>query len=295
MNARFLPFKWLLSSLLLVSHLAWSANDKAFFYEVQGESSSLYLFGSVHLADDSFYPLRAEVEQAFAASDRLVVEVNPLTIDSATVQAIAEMGYYPPGENLADHLGADQLEFIKSLAASFGIPDAMFLRMRAGMVLLTVQQIQLQQMGYEPSKGIDVHFLVPAMSQQKPVVELETVLEQMELLMNLGTEEQVVKAIKQQLEQGDEYIAELFSLWKQGDETKMEKLLISDELDKHPEYLPIYNKLFFNRNTTMSRSLDALLHSEPGISFVVVGAGHLLGETGIVEQLRAKGYRITRR
>ncbi len=47
---------------------------------------------------------------------------------------------------------------------------------------------------------------------------------------------------------------------------------------------PLYYKLFDSRNNDMTRKVAALLDSG-GTWFVVVGAGHLVGGTGIVRQL----------
>ena len=55
---------------LFVFTYAHAENDKAFFWQVtSGQDTSnmttVYLMGSIHFADKSFYPLRPEIEQAF--------------------------------------------------------------------------------------------------------------------------------------------------------------------------------------------------------------------------------------
>ena len=79
--------KWLLPVLyFFFCSYAVAGNDKAFFWQVtsgQPESgqTTVYLMGSIHFADQSFYPLRSEIEQAFDRSDYLAVELDVNALD----------------------------------------------------------------------------------------------------------------------------------------------------------------------------------------------------------------------
>ena len=44
-------------------------------WEVESNGNTVYLVGSMHIADDSFYP-RPEFEEAFAEADYLGVEID---------------------------------------------------------------------------------------------------------------------------------------------------------------------------------------------------------------------------
>ena len=62
--------------------------------------------------------------------------------------------------------------------------------------------------------------------------------------------------------------------------------------DKTPE---TYRRLNLDRNRAWMGKLDAMLARGRGEDvLVVVGALHLLGPDGVVEQLRARGHRVTR-
>ena len=54
---------------------------------------------------------------------------------------------------------------------------------------------------------------------------------------------------------------------------------------------PLHYKLFDSRNNDMTRKVAAMLDSG-GTWFVVVGAGHLVGDTGIVQQLADSGRQL---
>jgi uncharacterized protein YbaP (TraB family) len=55
----------------------------------------------------------------------------------------------------------------------------------------------------------------------------------------------------------------------------------------------MYETLFVQRNAAWMDTLMAELEGS-GVDFVAVGAGHLLGEHGLVAQLRARGVRVER-
>ncbi|HER2167769.1 TPA: TraB/GumN family protein, partial [Streptococcus pyogenes] len=49
---------------------------RGFMWEVESNGNTVYLVGSMHIADESFYPLRKEFEEAFAEADYLGVEID---------------------------------------------------------------------------------------------------------------------------------------------------------------------------------------------------------------------------
>ena len=72
-----------------------------------------------------------------------------------------------------------------------------------------------------------------------------------------------------------------------------------DQVDKEVDGLPekaaaeMRERLYDVRNREMAGKVIAMLAgADP--TFIAVGAGHLLGDTGIVELLRRKGYAIRR-
>jgi uncharacterized protein len=53
----------------------------------------------------------------------------------------------------------------------------------------------------------------------------------------------------------------------------------------------LMTKLFDDRNTAMTAKIERFLQT-PKIYFVAVGAGHLVGNQGILSQLRRKNFRV---
>ena len=88
-------------------------------------------------------------------------------------------------------------------------------------------------------------------------------------------------------------MADMVRYWKTGDKEKMNKMLFEDALNEYPAFSAIYDSLFYERNHQMVSKIDEMLKQQ-GSYFVVVGSGHLIGEKGIVNALKEKGYKIKR-
>ena len=73
-----------------------------------------------------------------------------------------------------------------------------------------------------------------------------------------------------------------------GNETVMEKLMITDQLKEYPEFKDIMKRLIDDRNVTMAINIEQMLNDDKNY-FVVVGVGHLIGKKGIVSLLQKKG------
>ena len=78
--------------------------------------------------------------------------------------------------------------------------------------------------------------------------------------------------------------------WRRGDAAALSKLVIEDELAKHPEYRVLHERLFDERNREMTDKIVAL-QRQGGTYFVVVGAGHLVGQEGVIALLERRGQR----
>jgi len=59
-------------------------------------------------------------------------------------------------------------------------------------------------------------------------------------------------------------------------------------------YPQLYKRINTDRNDAWVPKLEQQLKAGQGGTLVVVGTLHLLGEDGVVEKLRAKGYQVER-
>ena len=60
---------------------------------------------------------------------------------------------------------------------------------------------------------------------------------------------------------------------------------------EQPGAKEMYTALFDDRNINMTRQISENIKAAKSL-FVVVGAGHIIGEKGIVELLRKEGFKL---
>lgn len=281
-------------------------NDNAFFWKVTpGQCSAkqepysqtvVYLMGSIHFADSSFYPIRAEIEQAFSRADTLVVELNINKIDSSTYrQLMAQKGSYKNGETIKEFISEQTWQQLRQRLQQLNIPYDAVKHYKPGVLVLTLMASQVVQMGFLPELGIDVHFLNKASlpGQLKNIVELETLEQQLNVFLNIPDADLLLQESLRSMDEAEWQMADIVRYWKTGDEDKMNKLLFEDALIEFPTFSAIYDSLIYQRNQQMLVKIENMLQ-QPGNYFVVVGSGHLIGDKGIVSALKQQGYSVER-
>ena len=80
----------------------------------------------------------------------------------------------------------------------------------------------------------------------------------------------------------------MLEAWKAGDGGAMHDLFRAS-LAEEPRAAPLYEALVTRRNAAMADVIDALTETWDRL-FVVVGAGHLVGDNGVVGLLKRRGY-----
>ncbi len=277
---------------------AHAANDKAFFWQVTSDTATVYLLGSIHFADKSFYPLRQEIENAFSRCEYLVVELDVNKVDAEIYNSLlSQKGVYKDGKTIKDVISNETWLRLQKRLDQLNINYDVIKNYRPGVLVLTLTAMQVMHMGFDPQLGIDVHFLLEATRQAKNIIELETLEQQINLFLNIPDDELLLKESLYSLDESELMMANMVSYWKQGDETQMNKLLFEDAIEDYPAFSEIYDRLFYERNEQMTLKIDAMLKQKAAgktFYFVVVGAGHLIGEKGIVNSLKEKGYDLKR-
>ena len=269
-------------------------NDRGLFWQVKSDNATVYLLGSIHYADESFYPLREEIERAFFSSDHLVVEIN---IDEQKAmryrELIRQKGSYQGDRTIRDEISEETYRQLEYRLNRLGMPMHMVHKQKPGVLVLTLTAVQVMNMGLMPDLGIDAYFLRSASKINKNIIELETVDEQLDVFLNITDGDLLLREALFSLNEADMLMMDMIFCWKKGDEACLEGILFEDALSSYPSFVSIYDILFFKRNEDMANDIKTFLGSE-GTYFVVIGAGHLVGDKGIPKLLKKSGYKVRR-
>ncbi|WGL16762.1 TraB/GumN family protein [Microbulbifer bruguierae] len=279
--------------LLLVFCQAQAANDKGLLLEASKEGRTVYLLGSIHLADKSFYPLRPAIEEAYKDSQALVVEADVIAMESdlALQQQVMLESLYPPGQKLKDHIPEDVYRQLQDWLHKRQLPEEHFNRLRPAIAMITLSLIEMQARGLDPKAGIDRHFLNQAHRNDKTTLELESVLGQLRMLNSLERPELYLQQTLAQLGEMDSFVPRMTEAWKSGDQSRLHELVIKESLQQYPELAQLFDLLFYQRNVEMAEKIRHFSRQHKKL-FVVVGAGHLVGEKSVPYYLQAAGFDI---
>ena len=268
------------------------AGRHVLLHRIADADSVVYILGSVHLARADLYPLGASIEQAFAESERLAVEVDVRAVDEGALsRSVVERGLQPAGRTLRGELGEQGAERLGARLAGLGMRADSLDPFKPWVACTMLPAMELLLLGYDPAQGVDLHFL--ARAGDREIVELETVQSQLDLLAGFSDAEQLA-LLADYLAGADtmaDEMAALLDAWLAGDAAGMEKLLDADlggsEVGRRVEQL-----MLRQRDAAMAERIAGLLAS-PGTTFVVIGAAHTIGEGSVVDLLARRGFSVT--
>lgn len=264
-------------------------------WKVTGPGNSrLYLLGSFHLLEKGDYPLAADVEQAFAASRRVVFELSPRDLESPQLaQKMVQAAMRTDGTELKSDLDAATWTRLQAYAAQNQLPLAQLQGMKPWFVGLTITLSQFAKMGLDPALGLDRHFMRRATETGKATSGLEDIDTQVSVLSGMSRQEQqqMVAEALEQAGKGDEMGRKLHDAWRRGDDKLLWTSMASEMRGEYPQ---LYKRINTDRNDAWVPKLQQYLKDGQGGTLVVVGTLHLLGNDGVVEKLRAKGYEVER-
>jgi len=286
---------WFLAVALALASAAGAAGpgwaEELFLWRVTSPAGDrAYLAGSLHLAGPGLYPLPEPFVRAFDEAGSLVVEIDTETLPLKTVSDfIAERGLAAPDRVLEDYL----TPATSGLLAQSGRNRPEYARYRPWLAALAIQLATLEENGFSARYGLDKHFLDLAASRRLPVVELETFAEQMDILADLGSDEEnlFLQATLREAVYLPGNMADFLAAWQRGDVSGFAELLFNGFKD-YPDLAGLMDRLIIRRNHLMLERLRPLLTASGRPPFVVVGAGHLVGEESLLALLAAQRYQI---
>ncbi len=270
---------------------------KSLLYKVSSETSTVYILGSIHLAKQELYPLDKTIRQAYSNSDVLVVELDAESQESvrAMQKAMVQLGMYPRGKSLKTELTPKTYMQLQMYAAKTGMSLQTLEQMRPWVVMLQLSVMEMMRLGYSPELGIDKHFVDRAKEDKKSILALETIDEQMALLSrdDKGYQDQLLRYTLESMSEIEPMLNTLFISWKNGDAKAIEKMFLLSMQDD-AELNEIYEALITQRNHKMTKKIEGYLKTDRDY-FVVVGAGHVVGQEGIVDLLEKRGYQLSQK
>ncbi len=255
--------------------------------EVSGVAPS-YILGTIHSEDPRVLDFSPGILKALKRVDTFIMEAD---VDLNSFSQMSASMIFTDGRTLKSVVGNQLYQRASDALLKYGLPEIAFNQLKPWAVyaILSVPKPKTGQF-------MDLVLLEKARAQNKKVIGLETVDEQLAIFENMSMNDQValLKDVLDHLPQIPDMLEKLLTTYAAGDLEEVARLakkfngLISDQSAAER----LLKQVIDDRNMKMvDRMLPYLLE---GDTFIAVGALHLPGKTGILKQLQKRGFKVGR-
>ncbi len=261
------------------------------FWKVTGEDgATLYLFGTIHIGDERSDAVYAELEKYLDACDSLAVEVDLVEFrsDGETIDEYLDAMRYTDGTTIEDHVSRRLYVKMKDIVYTAGLSPDDYMYGNCAFWNQLITSIKTVETGYTPDHGMDVLLIGGAYERNMEVRSIESAEFQLDMLNDLSSDDSeslrfIVDTPVSSLKLSYKI---MYSAWLTGDENFFEVTFSMQDP-------AIIGGLLDDRNPGMAEFAKGCLESGDSV-FLAVGAGHMVGDTGIVQELADAGYKIER-
>ncbi|MFQ6005446.1 MAG: TraB/GumN family protein [Woeseia sp.] len=256
-------------------------------WQITGQDNRIYLLGSIHVLRERDHPIPIAIEEAYREAEVLIMELDIDDLDPIEmVGLVNELGVIKDGGSLQEVMGTQLYDQAVDYAARLDIPISLLAQSEPWLAAVTVEQMMLVRIGFNPEFGIEFHLAAKADQDNKPVLGFESAREQLEFLDGLSLPAQrslLIQTLQESLTIEND-IDLLINAWRHGDIAFLEKNLLF-EMQRYPE---LYTTLVVDRNEAWVEKIRELICKEDDY-LIVVGALHLVGTDGVPARLAEIG------
>ena len=260
-------------------------------YEISGgglEKSS-YLFGTHHMVS---VETATKIEGVFRAFNDCSAVVGEFVDDNPEEMQRQILAASKMEESIFKLLTSDEKALIDSaLQAELGLTLANVQYMRPNVIAM-IYEMTVRERVLKSQAGdmaMDSYFQVAGSELGKSVYGLETVEDQLKMLLRSITVERQAEILVETIRNTDNIITEnakLDSLYVKGDlEGLYEMLIEAEDMTEAEKFL-----LVDERNHDWLPKIEKHIKQES--CFIAVGALHLPGNDGLINLLRKAGYKV---
>lgn len=290
MHAGIKKFTWLLVVCVItltVPKVSWA---KAPVWKVSRDQSVLYLGGTIHVLSSADYPLPTAFNEAYQQADSVWFETDIAALTSPQRQAeLLELMQYAGGQTLSSELDPENHQRLARFLKARDRSIAAFETLSPFGIMSVLMQSELQKLGIvDEAVGVDLHFDNRARADGKPRLALEAIAAHFQFIQEINQLDPnlMVLSLLDDLDELSAMWHDLLTAWRGGNLTQLAELGIAPLQADFPR---LYEVLLQRRNADWVRQLEQLMQTTE-VELVLVGALHMAGQQGLVEQLRELGY-----
>ncbi len=254
-----------------------------------GQQGSAYMFGTIHILPKNVNWRTPLLETALKDSDRLIIEVLGLEDTQNAARIFSKLAISPDQPEIETRVKPSLRDDLDAVIDKSNIPEFALNRMESWAAALSLASAQTNALGLDSGEGVEKKLTAQFDDFDKPVEGLETIEQQLGYFDTLPESQQrdMLTSVVEEAADTKGAFERLFNAWISGDTDKIVELSNGGILEDPKTR----EKLLVARNQDWTDQLDKRLQS-PGISFVAVGAAHLVGPDAVQAMLEKRGYKI---
>lgn len=236
-----------------------------------------------------FYPLPTQIETALGKAKGLVVEVDMNKADSNAL--LRQYGRADKTKGL-DWQSRDK-QTVESMTPYCAATANVCQSIQSFAPWLQATQVNLiryNNLGYSTDYGVDMQLI--ARHAALPVYQLETAESQFQLLASFDSQAQW-SMVREAISTSDADLLSLIAAWRSGNEAELDSIM-QEQMGGEGD-TEMLEKILWRRNHVMAEGIIKLMGSTEITSplFVVVGAGHVVGDKSVVQLLEQAGAKVS--
>ena len=260
------------------------------FWKIYGNNlkDTSFIYGTMHTQDERVFKFKDGVLNEFKKAKIYAMELN---LDSINQAELMQGLVMDSSASLKTLLSKEEyLEVSTYFSDSLGVSLFFFDKIQP---IYTAQMISIKELGSQKKEALDMYFHSMAKNQNKKIIGLEKMEEQLNAFNSFPYElqaKELVKAVKEAGKFQSKELEKILELYVKED---LDSLLIltQQNSDEDSLYTKIINDvLLVSRNHNMTKRSEKYLKENS--VFIAVGAAHLPGKKGIINLLRKKGYLV---
>lgn len=276
--------KYFLALLISYTALFSFSQYQSLLWKISGNGlkSESYLLGTMHVADSRAFTkidsIKQRLNQCHAYAMEIIASEND--VDMSLMFSLL----MKDGTTLSKLFTKDEYQTLDSLLeASTGYSIALLDKMQPILLSVLLEQ---SGMTADSAAPLDFYLLEWAEKNNKKLIGIETVQEQLQALQALSYKEQA-QMIKDELKKKNNtsFADQLFKLYT---EENLDSIVILNQQNPMPAKLE--KALLTDRNKIMAERIAGIIQQQS--TFCAIGALHLPTPTGVIERLRKKGFKV---
>jgi uncharacterized protein len=216
---------------------------------------------------------------------------DPMAMAGEMMPLVTQYGL-SPGKPLSSQLTPEEMKTLDEAARLAGLSGNQLNMFRPWFAALTISNAAITRAGYDPTSGVDSKVEATFKARNIKPKGLETAEQQIKVFAGMAPDQELryLRETMEEYQNAPTELDQMVTQWSKADLAGLEKMFVTEMKAEEPD---LYAALLTRRNANWVKQIDGILAGK-GVSFMAVGAGHLIGPDSVIAMLAAKGVKAER-